>query len=86
MVRLAQGRVPAFAAFEKSRDLVQEAEEAIDAAVTREGAVRAAQILREYAELLSKQMANAVEPQVKDQVENEILAIEDYVRRMETLA
>jgi hypothetical protein len=86
MVRLAQGRVPAFAAFEKSRDLVHEAEEAIDAAVTREGAVRAAQILREYAELLSKQMANAVEPQVKDQVENEILAIEDYVRRMETLA
>lgn len=86
MVRLAQGRVPAFAAFEKSRDLVQEAEEAIDAAVTREGAVRAAQILREYTELLSKQMANAVEAQVKDQVENEILAIEDYVRRMETLA
>jgi hypothetical protein len=86
LVRLAQGRVPAFSAFEKSRDLVQEAEEAIDAAVTREGAVRAAQILREYADSLSKQMANAVEPQVKDQVENEILAIEDYVRRMETLA
>jgi hypothetical protein len=65
---------------------VQEAEEAIDAAVTREGAVRAAQILREYTESLSKQMASAVEPQVKDQVENEIVAIEDYVRRMETLA
>jgi len=86
LVRLAQGRVPAFAAFEKNRELVQEAEEAIDAAVTREGAVRAAQILREYAEALSKQMASAVEPQVKDQVENEIVAIEDYVRRMETLA
>jgi hypothetical protein len=86
LVRLAQGRVPAFAAFEKNRDLVQEAEETIDAVVTREGAVRAAQILREYAESLSKQMANAVEPQVKDQVENEIVAIEDYVRRMETLA
>ena len=86
LVRLAQGRVPAFAAFEKNRELVQEAEEAIDAVVTREGAVRAAQILREYAEALSKQMASAVEPQVKDQVENEILAIEDYVRRMETLA
>ncbi len=86
LVRLAQGRVPAFAAFEKNRDLVQEAEEAIDAVVTREGAVRAAQILREYVESLSKQMASAVEPQVKDQVENEILAIEDYVRRMETLA
>src|SRR6185436_8356004 len=85
LVRLAQGRVPAFAAFEKNRQLVQEVEEAVDAIVTREGAVRAAQILREYAESLSKQMANAVEPQVRDQVENEILAIEDYVRRMETL-
>jgi hypothetical protein len=85
LVRLAQGRVPAFAAFEKNRQLVQEVEEAVDAIVTREGAVRAAQILREYTETLSKQMANAAEPQVKDQVENEILAIEDYVRRMETL-
>lgn len=85
LVRLAQGRVPAFAAFEKNRQLVQEVEEAVDAIVTREGAARAAQILREYSEALSKQMANAVEPQVKDQVENEILAIEDYVRRMETL-
>ncbi|HYI09912.1 MAG TPA: tubulin-like doman-containing protein [Thermoanaerobaculia bacterium] len=86
LVRLAQGRVPAYAAFEKNRQLVQEVEEAVDAIVTREGAVRSAQILREYSESLSKQMANAVEPQVKDQVENEILAIEDYVRRMETLS
>jgi hypothetical protein len=86
LVRLAQGRVPAFAAFEKNRDLVQEAEETIDAAVTREGAVRVIQILREYTDSLGKQMASAVEPQVKDQVEHEILAIEDYVRRMETLS
>lgn len=86
LVRLAQGRVPAFTAFEKNRELVQEAEAEIDAVVTREGAVRAAQILREYAESLAKQMASAAEPQVRDQVENEILAIEDYVRRMETLA
>ena len=86
LVRLAQGRVPAFAAFEKNRDLVQEAAEAIDAIVTREGAVRVAQLLREYTESLSKQMAGAVDAQVKDQVENEILAIEDYTRRMETLS
>lgn len=86
LVRLGQGRVPAFAAFEKNRDLVQEAEETIDAVVTREGAVRAIQILRDYTDSLSRQMASAVEPQVKDQVENEILAIEDYVRRMETLS
>jgi hypothetical protein len=86
LVRLAQGRVPAFTAFEKNRDLVQEAEDSIDAIVTREGAVRVAQILREYADALSRQMASAVEPQVKDQVESEILAIEDYVRRMETLS
>jgi hypothetical protein len=86
LVRLAQGRVPAYTAFEKNRDLVQEAEETIDAVVTREGAVRVIQILREYTDSLSKQMASAVEPQVKDQVESEILAIEDYVRRMETLS
>ena len=86
LVRLAQGRVPAFAAFEKNRELVQEAQDSIDAIITREGAARVVQILREYADALSKQMASAVEPQVKDQVENEILAIEDYVRRMETLS
>lgn len=86
MLRLAQGRVPAFAAFEKNRDLVQEAVEAIDAVVTREGAARVIQILKDYTETLSRQMSGAVEPAVKDQVENEIVAIEDYVRRMETLS
>jgi Tubulin like len=86
LVRLGQGRVPAFTAFEKNRDLVQEAEDTIDAVVAREGAVRVVQVLREYSETLSRQMGSAVEPQVKDQVENEILAIEDYVRRMETLS
>jgi hypothetical protein len=86
LVRLGQGRVPAYAAFEKNRDLVQEAEETIDAVVTREGAVRVAQLLRDYTDTLSKQMSGAVEAAVKDQVENEILAIEDYVRRMETLS
>jgi Tubulin like len=85
MIRLAQGRVPAYTTFEKNRELVQEAEENIDAIVTREGATRVIQILRDYTETLSKQMGGAVEPAVKDQVENEILAIEDYVRRMETL-
>lgn len=86
MIRLAQGRVPAYTAFEKNRELVQEAEESIDAVVTREGAVRVVQLLREYTETLSKQMGGAVDAAVKDQVESEILAIEDYVRRMETLS
>ena len=86
IVRLAQGRVPAYATFEKNRELVQEAEEAIDAIVTREGATRVIQILKGYTDSLSKQMAGAVEPAVKDQVESEIMAIEEYVRRMETLS
>jgi Tubulin like len=86
LVRLGQGRVPAFASFEKNRDLVQEAEDLIDTVVTREGATKVIQILRDYTDSLSKQMGSAVEPAVKDQVENEILAIEDYVRRMETLS
>jgi len=86
MVRLAQGRVPAYATFEKNRELVQEAEEAIDAVVTREGATKVIQILKDYTETLSKQMSGAVEPAVKDQVEHEIVAIEEYVRKMETLS
>jgi len=86
MVRLAQGRVSAYTTFEKNRELVQEAEETIDTIVTREGAAKVAQILRDYSESLSKQMAGAVDAAVKDQVENEIVAIEDYVRRMETLS
>ncbi|HEX8616182.1 MAG TPA: hypothetical protein VF911_01240, partial [Thermoanaerobaculia bacterium] len=86
LVRLGQGRVPAYAAFEKNRELVQEAEEAIDTIVTREGATRVIQILKEYTESLSRQTAGAVDAAVKDQVENEILAIEEYVRRMETLS
>ena len=64
----------------------QEAEEAIDTIVTREGATRVIQILREYTDSLSKQMAGAVDAAVKDQVEGEVLAIDDYVRRMETLS
>jgi len=86
MIRLGQGRVPAYAAFEKNRELVQEAEEAIDAIVTREGATRVIQILRDYTDALSKQMSGAVDAAVKDQVENEVLAIEEYVRRMEQLS
>jgi hypothetical protein len=65
---------------------VQEAEEAIDTIVTREGAMKVIQILKDYTDSLSKQMAGAVEPAVKDQVEHEIVAIEEYVRRMETLS
>jgi hypothetical protein len=86
MVRLAQGRVPAYATFEKNRELVQEAEEAIDIIVTREGAVKVIQLLKDYTDSLSKQMAGPVEPAVKDQVEHEIVAIEEFVRRMETLS
>ena len=86
LIKLAQGRVPAYTTFEKNRELVQEAEETIDAIVTREGAVKVVQILREYTESLSKQMSGAVDAAVKDQVESEIIAIEDYVRRMETLS
>jgi hypothetical protein len=78
--------VPAYAAFEKNRELVQEAEEAIDSIVTREGAARVVTILKEYTDSLSKQMSSVADAAVKDQVENEVVAIEDYVRRMETLS
>jgi hypothetical protein len=86
MVRLAQGRVPAYATFEKNRELVREAQEAIDTIIAREGATKVSQILRDHAESLTRQMNSTVEPAVKDQVENEIVAIEEYVRRMESLS
>jgi hypothetical protein len=86
LIRLGQGRVPAYAAFEKNRELVQEAEEAIDAVVTREGAARVVSILKEYSAALTKQMAGVADAAVQDQVEHEVIAIEDYVRRMETLS
>ena len=86
MFRLAQGRVPAYAAFEKNRELVKEAAEAVELALAREGAAKVIPILKEYTETLSKQMAGAVEPAVKDQVESEIVAIEEFVRKMETLS
>jgi hypothetical protein len=83
LVRLAQGRVPAYSAFEKNRDCVQEAKEAIDAIVTREGASKVIQILKDYSESLTRQMSGAVDAAVKDQVESEIVAIEDYMRQIE---
>jgi regulator of sigma D len=86
MVRLAQGRVPAYTTFEKNRELVQEAKEVIDGVVTREGRGKVIQLLKDYSESLSRQMSGAVEPAVKDQVESEIVAIEEYVRKMETLS
>jgi hypothetical protein len=86
MLRLGQGRLPAYAAFEKNRELVQEAKETIDSIVTREGAAKVVQILRDYTDSLTKQMSGAVEAAVKDQVEHEISAIEEYVRKMETLS
>ncbi|HEX8169024.1 MAG TPA: tubulin-like doman-containing protein [Thermoanaerobaculia bacterium] len=86
MVALAQGRLPAYAAFEKNRDLVKEAEEAVEGIVKQQGAAKVAQILKEYTETLARQMGGATDAAVKEQVEQEIVAIEDYVRRMETLS
>jgi hypothetical protein len=48
--------------------------------------VRVVSILKEYTVSLSKQMTGVADAAVKDQVENEVIAIEDYVRRMETLS
>jgi len=75
--------VPAYAAFEKNRDCVQEAKEAIDSIVTREGASRVISILKDYSDALTRQMSGAVDAAVKEQVESEIVAIEDYMRQIE---
>jgi hypothetical protein len=81
-LRLGQGRMNAFSAFEKNRDLVKEIEEKIDSITRTEGELKASGVLREYAEQLARQVSGGkVEVAVKEQVEGEIQAIEDHLRR-----
>lgn len=87
MVRLGQGRLPAYSAFEKNRELVQEAQDTIDAIVTREGRAAIVKVLTDYVAALTQQTAStSVDAVVREQVENEIHAIEDYVRKIQSLS
>jgi hypothetical protein len=83
LLRLGQGRVQAFQKFEKNRDLVRETEEAIETIVSREGVAKVIEKLKTHSAKLAARDFN--DEAVKDQIESEINAIDDYVRQMEKL-
>jgi hypothetical protein len=84
MVRLAQGRVQAYQTFEKRKELVDETEAAVETILAREGASRVKDILKKYTVMLASKPVN--DSAVRDQLEAEIGAIEDYIRRIETVS
>jgi hypothetical protein len=85
-LRLGQGRVPAYSSFEKNKELVKEIEEKVDSITRTEGEVKVSNVLRDYVEQLAKQVsAGNVDAAVKEQVEGEINAIEEYIQRMKKI-
>ena len=85
-IRLGQGRLNAYSAFEKKRELIKEVEETVDLITQNEGVAKTSTVLREYSTQLVKQVSGGnVETSIKEQVEGEIEAIEDYLSRMSKL-
>lgn len=85
-LRLGQGRVNAYQAFDKNKGLIKEIEEAVDAITRSVGESQVTEVLRGHADQLASQMSNGnVDPTVKEHVEGEIEAIEEHLKRMTTL-
>jgi hypothetical protein len=85
-LRLGQGRLNAYSAFEKNRELVKEVEEKLDAITRTEGEMKISAVLREHIEQLASQVLGGnVDSSIKEQVEGEIQAIEDHLKRMGTI-
>lgn len=85
-MRLGLGRLPAFSAFEKNRELVKEVEAAVEAVTRSEGEAKVSALLREYAEgLAAKAAGGNVDAAIKEQVEREIEEIEKYLTRLTTI-
>ncbi|HMF57231.1 MAG TPA: hypothetical protein VK619_12890 [Pyrinomonadaceae bacterium] len=85
-LRLGQGRLTAFSAFEKNRELIKEIQNKIETITRTEGEVRVNAVLRTYAEQLINQVSGGnVDAAVKEQVEKEINSIEEYLQRMATI-
>jgi len=83
-LKLGQGRLNAYAAFEKNRDLIKEVEETIDAVTRAEGEAKVTALLRSYSDGLAAQMSK-VDASIKEQVEREIEEIDKHLRRQATI-
>ncbi len=82
-LRLGQGRINAYAAFEKNRELVDEVKESIEAVTRLEGEARISASLRAYAEQVTGQVSSGnVDAAIKEQVEQELEEIEKYLKEM----
>jgi len=85
-IRLGQGRLTAYQTFEKNKELVKEIEEKVDSITRTEGEIKINTVLRDHAEQLAKLVSRGqVDAMVKEQVEGEINAIEEHLRRMSTI-
>ena len=86
-LKLGQGRIKAFEAFEKNADLIKEVKEKLDTLTRSEGEVRLNEILRQYADSLSEQMSegNVRDPAIREQVERELEEIEKHLQEMTTI-
>jgi hypothetical protein len=82
-VKLGQGRLNAFHAFEKNRELVHEVEERVDALTRTKGLEEISRVLREHSDRLQKQVVSGnIDGSIKEQVENELQSIDEYLQRL----
>jgi hypothetical protein len=85
-LKLGQGRLASYQAFEKNRELVTEVREMVETVTRTEGEAKVSTIMREYIEGLVKQISErGVDAAVKEQVEREIEEIERHLREMSRL-
>ena len=85
-LRLGMGRIAAFTAFERNRELVKEVEDEIGKITRVEGETKVSAVLREYVDQLIKQsLTGKVDSSAKEQVEVEIRAINNFLERMTTI-
>ena len=82
-LKLGQGRLNAFRAFEKNRDLIKEVEERVNTLTRTKGQEEISRILRDHSDRLQKQVAGgSIDASIKEQVENELQSIEEYLQRL----
>ena len=82
-LRLGQGRLNAFRAFEKNRELIKEVEERVSTLTRTRGQDEISRILRDHSDRLQKQVAGgSIDASIKEQVENELQSIEEYLQRL----
>jgi Tubulin like len=82
-LKLGQGRLNAFRAFEKNRELIKEVEERVNILTRTKGQEEISRILREHSDRLQRQVTGgSIDTSIKEQVESELQSIEDYLQRL----